>query len=215
MKSRHIGYTSGLLLHNSTGCVLQLVSDKWLSCEAVLPVSFRHLLLPEKNPPPTELLDLQPLPITALRRAEFESLYPSLRTFNPVQTQARSMPSPLCICPVILSAPAIAFALLRLKCIQTKALQKSQGLRVIIKVKTEVRRCRCAQNLPCVQECIYLALRSCEGYAAVLNVACNCTKQRVLLCRFSMPCISRMTIASWLPQLDQARPSVQSSQCCE
>ena len=65
----------------------QLVSDKWLSCEAVLPVSFRHLLLPEKNPPPTELLDLQPLPISALRRSEFESLYPTLRTFNPIQTQ--------------------------------------------------------------------------------------------------------------------------------
>ena len=69
--------------------LLQVVSDKWLSCEAVLPVSFRHLLLPEKNPPPTELLDLQPLPITALRRSEFESLYTSLRNFNPIQTQVR------------------------------------------------------------------------------------------------------------------------------
>ena len=46
---------------------LQVVSDKWLQCETVLPVSFRHLILPEKYPPPTELLDLQPLPITALR----------------------------------------------------------------------------------------------------------------------------------------------------
>ncbi len=67
----------------------QLVSDKWLSCEAVLPVSFRHLLLPEKNPPPTELLDLQPLPISALRQPQFEALYPNLRTFNPIQTQVR------------------------------------------------------------------------------------------------------------------------------
>ncbi len=45
----------------------QVVSDKWLGCEAVLPVSFRHLILPEKYAPPTELLDLQPLPISALR----------------------------------------------------------------------------------------------------------------------------------------------------
>ena len=67
---------------------MQLVSDKWLSCEAVLPVSFRHLLLPEKNPPPTELLDLQPLPVTALRNPQFEALYPTFRTFNPIQTQA-------------------------------------------------------------------------------------------------------------------------------
>ena len=46
---------------------VRLVSDKWLGCEAALPVSFRHLILPEKYPPPTELLDLQPLPVTALR----------------------------------------------------------------------------------------------------------------------------------------------------
>ena len=47
--------------------VSQVVSDKWLQCETVLPVSFRHLILPEKYPPPTELLDLQALPISALR----------------------------------------------------------------------------------------------------------------------------------------------------
>ena len=37
----------------------KVVSDRWLQCESTLPVSFRHLLLPEKYPPPTELLDLQ------------------------------------------------------------------------------------------------------------------------------------------------------------
>lgn len=46
---------------------LQVVSDRWLGCESVLPVSFRHLILPEKYAPPTELLDLQPLPVSALR----------------------------------------------------------------------------------------------------------------------------------------------------
>ena len=46
---------------------IRLVSDKWLGCEATLPVSFRHLILPEKYAPPTELLDLQPLPVSALR----------------------------------------------------------------------------------------------------------------------------------------------------
>lgn len=71
---------------------VQLVSDKWLCCETALPVSFRHLLLPEKNPPPTELLDLQPLPVSALRQPQFEALYPDFRTFNPIQTQ---VPSPV------------------------------------------------------------------------------------------------------------------------
>ncbi|KAG5281442.1 hypothetical protein AALO_G00072250 [Alosa alosa] len=67
---------------------IRVVSDRWLSCETQLPVSFRHLLLPEKYPPPTELLDLQPLPVTALRNAAFESLYQNkFPFFNPIQTQ--------------------------------------------------------------------------------------------------------------------------------
>jgi hypothetical protein len=45
---------------------IRSVSDRWLGCETQLPMSFRHLLLPEKFPPRTELLDLQPLPVTAL-----------------------------------------------------------------------------------------------------------------------------------------------------
>lgn len=66
-----------------------MVSDRWLQCEAVLPVSFRHLLLPDKYPPPTELLDLQALPISALRNPAFEALYEGtrVRKFNPIQTQ--------------------------------------------------------------------------------------------------------------------------------
>ena len=72
---------------------LQVVSDRWLQCESVLPVSFRHLLLPEKYPPPTELLDLQPLPITALRNPAFEGLYKTFKTFNPIQTQVTRIAS--------------------------------------------------------------------------------------------------------------------------
>lgn len=86
---------------------LRVVSDRWIASETQLPVSFRHLLLPgmlyemlmknsflfdhqsfilEKNMPPTELLDLQPLPITALRNPKFESIY-KFPQFNPIQTQ--------------------------------------------------------------------------------------------------------------------------------
>lgn len=58
------------------------------ACETQLPVSFRHLILPEKYPPPTELLDLQPLPVSALRNSAFESLYQDkFPFFNPIQTQ--------------------------------------------------------------------------------------------------------------------------------
>uniref|UniRef100_A0A674NY69 Activating signal cointegrator 1 complex subunit 3 n=1 Tax=Takifugu rubripes TaxID=31033 RepID=A0A674NY69_TAKRU len=67
---------------------IRVVSDRWLSCETQLPVSFRHLILPEKYPPPTELLDLQPLPVTALRNSAFEAVYQNkFPFFNPIQTQ--------------------------------------------------------------------------------------------------------------------------------
>ncbi|KAM7028565.1 LOW QUALITY PROTEIN: U5 small nuclear ribonucleoprotein 200 kDa helicase [Acridotheres tristis] len=62
---------------------IRVVSDRWLSCETQLPVSFRHLILPEKYPPPTELLDP-----SALRNSAFESLYQDkFPFFNPIQTQ--------------------------------------------------------------------------------------------------------------------------------
>eukprot|EP00953_Heterococcus_sp_UTEX-ZZ885_P017076 9573-Heterococcus_DN1.PRE.3 len=73
---------------------VRVVSDRWLHCTAVLPVSFRHLILPAKYMPPTELLDLQPLPFSALRNAAYEKLFAhaklassSQRHFNPIQTQ--------------------------------------------------------------------------------------------------------------------------------
>ena len=44
-----------------------MVSDRWIGAETHLAVSFRHLILPEKYPPPTELLDLQPLPVSDTR----------------------------------------------------------------------------------------------------------------------------------------------------
>ena len=67
---------------------IRIISDRWLASETQLPVSFRHLILPEKYAPPTELLDLQPLPVSALRNSSFESLYSSnFDFFNPIQTQ--------------------------------------------------------------------------------------------------------------------------------
>lgn len=67
---------------------IRIVSDQWIGSETQLPVSFRHLILPEKYPPPTELLDLQPLPVSALRNPFFESLYKDkFPYFNPIQTQ--------------------------------------------------------------------------------------------------------------------------------
>ena len=67
---------------------VSIVSDRWLHSEVRLPISFKHLILPEKFPPPTPLLELQPLPLSALHNPEFEALYSSsIPNFNKIQTQ--------------------------------------------------------------------------------------------------------------------------------
>jgi pre-mRNA-splicing helicase BRR2 len=65
---------------------IRVISDKWIASETQVAVSFRHLILPEKHPPPTELLDLQPLPVNALRNLKYEDLY-NFKFFNGIQTQ--------------------------------------------------------------------------------------------------------------------------------
>jgi len=68
---------------------VRVVSDRWLHSECVIPVSFKNLILPSKLPLPTQLLDLQPLPITALPNKGIQSLYtPLFKYFNPIQTQS-------------------------------------------------------------------------------------------------------------------------------
>ncbi|KAI0280130.1 Sec63-domain-containing protein [Russula aff. rugulosa BPL654] len=67
---------------------INVIADRWLHAETRLPISFKHLILPEKFPQPTALLELQPLPLPALHNKEFEAIYSSsLRTFNKIQTQ--------------------------------------------------------------------------------------------------------------------------------
>ena len=70
---------------------IRVISDRWLGSETVLAVPFKLLILPERFHPPTERLDLQPLPTTALRKKAFEALYPDFTHFNPIQTQARCL----------------------------------------------------------------------------------------------------------------------------
>ena len=52
-------------------------------------MSFKGLILPERHPPHTELLDLDPLPLSALNCPEFEAQY-RFSHFNPIQTQVRT-----------------------------------------------------------------------------------------------------------------------------
>jgi pre-mRNA-splicing helicase BRR2 len=65
---------------------IRVISDRWLHSETVLPISFNKMILPAKFYPPTELLDLQPLPVSVLGEAAFVKLY-NFSEFNPIQTQ--------------------------------------------------------------------------------------------------------------------------------
>src|SRR3569833_1978386 len=66
---------------------IRVISDTWLGAETVHEVSFKGLILPDQHPPHTDLLDLRPLPLAALRNAQYEALY-RFTHFNPIQTQA-------------------------------------------------------------------------------------------------------------------------------
>jgi pre-mRNA-splicing helicase BRR2 len=66
---------------------ITVVSDRWMHAESKLAVSFNKLILPEKFPPHTQLLDLQALPVAALKIPEYRQLYPDWQAFNKIQTQ--------------------------------------------------------------------------------------------------------------------------------
>ncbi|KAI1210026.1 Sec63-domain-containing protein [Annulohypoxylon truncatum] len=67
---------------------VRAVSDKWLGAETVNPVSFQHLIRPDTESVYTDLLKLQPLPITALKNPGLEEIYAKrFQFFNPMQTQ--------------------------------------------------------------------------------------------------------------------------------
>ena len=66
---------------------ITVVSDRWMHAESKLALSFQKLHLPEKFPSHTPLLELQPLPVAALKRQDYVDLYPDWPTFNRIQSQ--------------------------------------------------------------------------------------------------------------------------------
>jgi pre-mRNA-splicing helicase BRR2 len=66
---------------------ITVLSDRWMASETKLAVSFQKLILPAKFPAHTPVLDLQPLPVSALKKKEYMGLYENIGRFNKVQTQ--------------------------------------------------------------------------------------------------------------------------------
>lgn len=67
---------------------VRAVSDRWLGAETVTAVSFQHLIRPDTESVYTDLLDLQPVPLTALKNPALEEIYGKrFQYFNPMQSQ--------------------------------------------------------------------------------------------------------------------------------
>ena len=66
---------------------ITVLSDRWMHAESKLALSFQKLVLPEKFPAHTPVLDLQPLPTTALGVQGYVDLYSDWQQFNKIQTQ--------------------------------------------------------------------------------------------------------------------------------
>lgn len=65
---------------------IKSISDSWVGCDSTIAVSFKDLIMPSMMMPHTDLLDLHPVPKSALNYSTFESIY-KFSHFNPIQSQ--------------------------------------------------------------------------------------------------------------------------------
>lgn len=65
---------------------VRAISDRWLGCETTVPLPLSDLTLPLAPQAHTTLLDLRPLPLSALDSAQYERIF-RFSHFNPVQSQ--------------------------------------------------------------------------------------------------------------------------------
>ncbi|KAF7630755.1 hypothetical protein Mgra_00008963 [Meloidogyne graminicola] len=66
--------------------LLRVASDRFIVDDTVVSLTLASTVMPSSIKPHTDLLDLDPLPLSALKNEEYQQLY-SFQFFNPVQTQ--------------------------------------------------------------------------------------------------------------------------------
>jgi activating signal cointegrator complex subunit 3 len=86
-ESVHVEMFIPTFLQTSTQYLLRVVSDSWVGIEMLYPISLETTRMPEEISVNTDLIDLMPLPTTALQDEKYEQLFSKIETFNPVQTQ--------------------------------------------------------------------------------------------------------------------------------
>ena len=65
---------------------VRAISERWIGCETIVPLPLYELTLPQATAAHTALLDLRPLPRSAVGDPKWESIFP-FDHFNPIQTQ--------------------------------------------------------------------------------------------------------------------------------
>ncbi|KAH7549222.1 hypothetical protein JRO89_XS13G0000800 [Xanthoceras sorbifolium] len=85
-ESQKLSFTVPIFEPHPPQYFIRAVSDSWLQAEAFYCISFQNLALPQARTIHTELLDLKPLPVSALGNNTYEALY-KFSHFNPIQTQ--------------------------------------------------------------------------------------------------------------------------------
>jgi len=86
---QHLAFTIPIFEPMPPQYFLRATSESWLGCETFVELSFDGLILPRKHPPHTDLMDLDPLPRSALNNPQYEALYEKMFShFNAIQTQA-------------------------------------------------------------------------------------------------------------------------------
>ncbi|CAI4232831.1 unnamed protein product [Auanema sp. JU1783] len=83
----HIVFTIPVKDHDLTNVYqLRICSEYYLVDDTVVPLSMHNCILPKSIKSHTDLLDLDPLPISTLKNTLFQSIY-NYSFFNPIQTQ--------------------------------------------------------------------------------------------------------------------------------
>ena len=109
---------------------IKIISDRFITFETVKPISFRHLIPPDRFPEPKPVLDLPPLDLTEIESSEFRmALLATLRSDLALvpQISAKTLPA-LVSAPLALEFPATAikkfdFTGARFNHIQTQVFQ--------------------------------------------------------------------------------------------
>lgn len=183
-------------------------------------MSFQGLILPEVHPPHTELLDLDPLPVSALGNTDYEAMY-RFSHFNPIQTQVRLLQNPLqLLCnPSVSVLPFVNKGHFSWPGHRTRGLQENENLwdelcgSLLLKATAHLPKAGNSSKLQTEQISTAL-LRTCRWlWAGSLRLGGKRPDWAALTRRLSTRSTTRTKMCCWARPQGQGRRLVRSSPC--